>query len=361
MSSANNHEAWDPLVPSTPPDQVWKDLGADHWGPTPEGKHVLVVIDKLSRYPEVRIVSGTSADDNVEAFDDIFTEYGYCETLTTDNGPPFNGNEYHALQQYFKWAGIEHITIESAEDPESNGLAESFMKHLTKIWHTSLIEGKNPVAEVNKHVQMFKATPHPTTKKSPAEMMFENRKFKTRLPSMHTKEKSNCIQQAIDEDRIQKQRQKHYKDKKSYVKEHRIEIGDSVLLSQKKTKRTPPYDPVPYQVVEIKGHQITASRHNKITTRDAQKWKKITITRNRPNYAEKGEYSYSSDEDDTSWSTQEEPNMEQQIYNDPEDPVEITNNQEDNTEQQLPDSHDCEQNDTQRYPTRERRAPPRYR
>ena len=58
------------------------------------------------------------------------------------------------------------------------------MKQLAKIWHTALVEGKYPMAEVNRHIQMCKANPHPTTGKSPAEMMFENRKYKTRLPHL---------------------------------------------------------------------------------------------------------------------------------------------------------------------------------
>ena len=36
----------DPLVPTEPPEEVWTDLAADHWGPTPKGTHMLVVIDK---------------------------------------------------------------------------------------------------------------------------------------------------------------------------------------------------------------------------------------------------------------------------------------------------------------------------
>ena len=52
----------DPLVPTEPPDEVWKDLAADHWGPTPDKKFVLLVIDKLSRRPEAKIDSGTAAD-----------------------------------------------------------------------------------------------------------------------------------------------------------------------------------------------------------------------------------------------------------------------------------------------------------
>lgn len=63
-----------------------------------------------------------------------------------------------------------------------------------------------------------------------------------------------------------------------YVKEHVINVGDTVLLKQKKSKCNPPYDPDPYTVTETKGHQITAVRDQKLKTRDAQKWKKIIIT-----------------------------------------------------------------------------------
>ena len=38
----------------------------------------------------------------------------------------------------------------------------------------------------------------------------------------------------------------------------------------------PPYDPPPYFVTEIRGHQITAQRDQAEKTRDAQKWKKIS-------------------------------------------------------------------------------------
>ena len=34
----------DPLVPSTPPEEPWQKLGADHWGPTPDGKYLMVVV-----------------------------------------------------------------------------------------------------------------------------------------------------------------------------------------------------------------------------------------------------------------------------------------------------------------------------
>ena len=47
-------------VPSTPPGELCQKLSADHWGIT-DGYHLLVVIDELSRYPEVVVVKGTDA------------------------------------------------------------------------------------------------------------------------------------------------------------------------------------------------------------------------------------------------------------------------------------------------------------
>ena len=50
-----------------------------------------------------------------------------------------------------------------------------------------------------------------------------------------------------------------------------------VLLKQKPQKHVTPYDPEPYAVSEVHGHQITATRDSQRKTRDAQKWKKVTI------------------------------------------------------------------------------------
>ena len=271
VSTVTKHR--DPLIPTIAPSEAWQKLDADRWRPTPDGKFLLVVIDELTRYPEVAVVNNTGADANIAAFDEIFARHGFCKTLKTDNGPPFNGKEYHELQNYFKWAGIKHIPTRSADDPEANGLAESFMKHCTKVWHTATVEHKNPKAELNKHLRTFRATPHVTTGKSPAEALF-GRKIRTRTPQLQAAPTADIIE-ILQRDAEVKNKQKKSKDKKAYVKPHNIHVGDQVLLSQRKTKSQPPHDPAPYTVTEIFGHQITATRDHQKKTRDAQKWKKI--------------------------------------------------------------------------------------
>ena len=292
-ATATTHR--DPLVPTDPPTDVWTDLAADHWGPTPLNTHMLVVIDKLSRFPEVVEVSGTSAQANIAAFDTIFSRHGFCKTLTTDNGPPFNGNDSHELQVYFKWAGIEHNPTMSAEDPEANGLAEAFMKIVKKIWHTCTITKRDAMAEINKRLLAYRATPHPTTGKAPAELMYGGRKYRTRLPAKMQETCSPTVKEAQEADRQSKMKQKKHKDSKNYVKPHNLKPGDMALLKQKQSKSDPPYDPHPYMITNVCGHQVTGERNTKVVTRDAQKWKRLKCsTKTKQMKAERG---YSSDDD----------------------------------------------------------------
>ena len=287
----------DPLVPTEPPAAVWEDLSADHWGPTPLNTYMLVVIDQLSRFPEVIEVGGTSAQANIAAFDSIFSRHGFCKTLTTDNGPPFNGTEAHELQQYFRWAGIEHRPTMSAEDPEANGLAEAFMKIVKKIWHTSTITGRDAMAEINKRLQAYRATPHPTTGKAPAELLYGGRYYRTRLPDKKQEPDSKVVKEAKESDRTNKMKQKKYKDSRQYVKPHNLKPGDLALLSQKQTKRDPPYYPKPYRITEVRGHQVTGTREEKQVTRDAKKWKKLKISKTKQGGEENKEPEVLSEEE----------------------------------------------------------------
>ena len=163
MPSSHRNKHRDPLIPTKAPPQVWSHLDADHWGPTDDGKYILVVVDETTKYADAAVVNSTSDEPNIQAFDRLFSTHGYPEKLKTDGGPPFNGKENHQLQKYFKWAGIQHKTTTSADDPETNGLAAAFMKHVLKVWHTSRLERNDPKAELNKHLLMYNATHLPST------------------------------------------------------------------------------------------------------------------------------------------------------------------------------------------------------
>ena len=61
------------------------------------------------------------------------------------------------------------------------------------------------------------------------------RKICTRLPCTRTTN-NKSVDLAQENDQKAKEVQKRYKDAKPYVKEHNIQVGDQVLLKQKKTK-----------------------------------------------------------------------------------------------------------------------------
>ena len=260
----------DPLQPTELPTGPWKDLDSDFKGPLPGGEYLLVVIDEYSRYPEVEVVKSTASQNVLPSIDRIFSTHGFPETFKTDGGPPFNGNDSHSFQTYLKWAGVKHKKV-SAEDPEANGLAENFMKNLKKMWHIALQEKKSPQQEMYKFLRQYRATPHCTTGKAPAEILF-NRTFKTRIPTLT---KPTYDKDLRDKDAQKKKKQKAYKDKPANVKPHRIEKGDKVLLLNNKKRGPFWYDPTPYQVINIQGHQITARRGQTTLRRDAKAFKVI--------------------------------------------------------------------------------------
>ena len=68
-------KARDFLKPTKAPEELWSRLYADHWGPTQDGHHILVIIDGLTRYPKVSVVKGMSAEDNIQAFSEVFSRH----------------------------------------------------------------------------------------------------------------------------------------------------------------------------------------------------------------------------------------------------------------------------------------------
>ena len=175
---------------------------------------------------------------------------------------------------------MTHIPNYSAEDPEVTGMVEAFMKYLKKIFHMAEVVYQDPFFKINDYLLLHRATPHPTTKKSPAELLF-NRKFVTTLPDIRHNPAASRedIIEARDNDRQKKMRDT--KDKKATVKEHAIMVGDKVLLRRKTTKHTSGYDPEAYTVTGVYGTQVEAERDGVKKVRDSQKWKRVTILQPR--------------------------------------------------------------------------------
>ena len=119
--------------------------------------------------------------------------------------------------------------------------------------------------------------PHSTTGKSPAEMLF-GRKIRTETPSVV---ESNCNSEEYREEvgkkeDTQKRKMKIYADEKRGVKDMPLDINDLVLVKQKPlNKPETAFNPLPYQVTDIKGTMVTAENKGHKVTRNSSRLKPL--------------------------------------------------------------------------------------
>ena len=102
VGKANSPE---PMQITPTVDIPWHTVAIDFHGPiTNTQKYLLVVTDLHSKFPEIEIVNSTAAPAIIAKLDRIFATHGIPVKLKTDNGPPFNGNEF---ERYTKVLGME--------------------------------------------------------------------------------------------------------------------------------------------------------------------------------------------------------------------------------------------------------------
>ena len=81
----------EPLRMTTLPSAPWKEVAVDFARPFPSGDYIMVVVDEFSRFPEVELLTSTSAKAVVPKLDAIFSRNGIPDILQSDNGPPSMG------------------------------------------------------------------------------------------------------------------------------------------------------------------------------------------------------------------------------------------------------------------------------
>ena len=167
QSTVYQHEK-EPLVMTEMPDGPWEHVKADFFGPLPSGDYILEVVDVYSRWAEIEIVRSTSASSTIPVLDKIFSTYGIPEKLTTDNGPPFNSYEFRKFTEYL---GVVHKRTTPLW-PQANATAENFNRMLRKVVQSAKLENKNWKQETYRFLRNYRATPHISTGKSPAEIIF---------------------------------------------------------------------------------------------------------------------------------------------------------------------------------------------
>ena len=87
-----------------------------------------MAIDVFSKWPEVHLVSSTSAKQTIEKLRVMFATHGIPITIVSDNGPPFASAEF---KEFMDANGVNHCRVPPYH-PSSNGAAENLVKSVKK-------------------------------------------------------------------------------------------------------------------------------------------------------------------------------------------------------------------------------------
>ena len=142
-----------PELPSGP----WQELSADFWGPTPDDKYLLVVIDEYSRFPVVKILNSIGESSVIPVLDKLFAMLGTPHTLKTDNGAPFQGDKFRQFADYIGFVRVED---------------------------------RNWQQEIHKFLRNYRATPHSSTPCALATLLL-NREMRIKLPDVRDFQKTD--------------------------------------------------------------------------------------------------------------------------------------------------------------------------
>ena len=193
----------------------------------------MVTVCKQSRWAEVEFVTSTSARAVIPKMDKTFASLGIPVSVSSDNGPPFNSQDF---RDFSKYLGFRHER-KTPLNPQANAEAEQFMRVLKKLYQISKLTGSNFKQEVFRFLRAYRATPHCTAKVAPADLMYSGRKFRTRLPIGVTPREHN-FEELFQRDLEKKMQMKGYADNKRYVKPSDIQVGDSVLVQREAINKT---------------------------------------------------------------------------------------------------------------------------
>jgi transposase InsO family protein len=261
-----------PLHMSTLPRAPWVELSIDFFGPiAPTREYLLVLLDDYSRFVLVEIMFSTTAEVVIRHLEHIFSLFGNPETLKSDNGPPFQSNDF---ANYARQTGFKHRLITPLW-PMANGMDESIMKTMAKVIRTAKIDGVPWKVRLTEYLRQYRSTPHSSTGVAPATLLFRNSD-----PSRLLCYKTYFREQAVDRkakahDKARKEKMKLAGDKRLHVKPVSFVVGDMVLVKQNRTNKSMShFEAHPYRITMIKGNMITATADGRTRTRNVSFFKK---------------------------------------------------------------------------------------
>ncbi|XP_039450654.1 uncharacterized protein K02A2.6-like [Culex pipiens pallens] len=181
------------------PERPWQRLHVDYAGPV-DGTYFLVLVDALSKWPEVVPTRRITTEKTLAILRNIFSRFGMPEVLVSDNGRQFCSEHF---ERYCDVNGIMHLKT-APYHPQSNGQAERFVDTFKRTLKKIQAGGEELEEAIDTFLQCYRSTPCRSAPegKSPAEVLLGGR-IRTSLelmkpPSSFYKDSSSKQDQQFD-------------------------------------------------------------------------------------------------------------------------------------------------------------------
>ena len=251
----------EPMTRTELPSGPWQDLAMDVLGPLPSGDTILILIDYYSRYFEVEVTKSITSEKINAVMSKWFVTHGLPMSIRTDNAAYFTSEKF---RNYMKVNGITHRR-NTPLWPQANGEIERQNRSILKRIQISQAEGRNWKHDIDDYLVMYRSTPHSTTGRSPAELLF-GRKIRTKLPDLNYYETQYLNVRDVDAEK--KGKGKLYGDSRRGASENDISVGDRVLLKQnRENKLDTVFHPNPHIVREKKGNSVVVESNEGVQYR----------------------------------------------------------------------------------------------
>ncbi|KAL7851936.1 hypothetical protein SRHO_G00177210 [Serrasalmus rhombeus] len=165
-----NKQTKQPMLVCDLPTAPWEKVGVDLFHL--KGKDYLVVIDYYSNFPEMALLSSTSASCVIIQAKSIFARHGIPNIVVSDNGPCFSCKEWQEFSVHYDF---KHVTS-SPLYAQSNGKAEKGVHILKTLLKKAADSNSDPYLAL----LSYRASPLECGL-SPAELLM-NRRIRTTLP-----------------------------------------------------------------------------------------------------------------------------------------------------------------------------------
>ena len=194
----------------------WTKLATDifHF----EGASYLLVVDYTSHYPVVCKLASMTGQHIASQFKLICSEYGWPDTIVSDNGPCYTSEVFTNLMSEYN---INHITS-SPHYPQSNGLAEKYVQIVKNLFYKAKEEGK----DLYQSLMVYCNTPLSNSLQSPMQIL-ASRSARSDLPMSNAARK----QKGLDCEQL---RVKH---KNEQMPLHDLHLNQAVMYQDPSDKR----------------------------------------------------------------------------------------------------------------------------